>query len=137
MPAPEHGHVVHGAEVGLGGPASHRPRDAEDVGLVAASLGCQCMGAHVALVAAHEVEGVPSRHQDERPAAHPATLPTGAVSLLTRVRSVLFCNEMLGLGHLRLSLAVAGALVEQDDRSSALVVTGSPAFAGWRLPPGV
>jgi predicted glycosyltransferase len=44
---------------------------------------------------------------------------------------------MLGLGHLRLSLAVAGALVSQDDRSSALVVTGSTAFAGWRLPPGV
>jgi len=35
------------------------------------------------------------------------------------VRSVLFCNEMLGLGHLRLSLALAGALVEQDDRATA------------------
>ena len=53
------------------------------------------------------------------------------------MRSVLFCNEMLGLGHLRLSLALAGALVEQDDRATALVVTGSPAFAGMRLPPRV
>jgi predicted glycosyltransferase len=66
-----------------------------------------------------------------------ATLPTAAVSLLARVHSVLFCNEMLGLGHLRLSLAVAEALVAQGDGSSALVVTGSTAFGGWRLPQGV
>lgn len=50
------------------------------------------------------------------------------------MRSVLFCNEMLGLGHLRLSLALAEALVAQDDRATALVVTGSPAFGGLRLP---
>lgn len=53
------------------------------------------------------------------------------------MRSILFCNEMLGLGHLRLSLALAQALVAQDDRSTALVVTGSPAFGGLRLPPRV
>jgi predicted glycosyltransferase len=54
------------------------------------------------------------------------------------VRSILFCNEMLGLGHLRLSLALATALVDQrdgpargDDRAeggAALVVTGSVAL---------
>jgi predicted glycosyltransferase len=46
------------------------------------------------------------------------------------VRAILFCNEMLGLGHLRLSLAIASALVEREaeDGASALVVTGSPAF---------
>jgi predicted glycosyltransferase len=48
------------------------------------------------------------------------------------MRSVLFCNEMLGLGHLRLSLELARALVEPDERSTALVVTGSGAFAGIR-----
>ncbi|MEA2220002.1 MAG: hypothetical protein QOJ35_2628 [Solirubrobacteraceae bacterium] len=53
------------------------------------------------------------------------------------MRAVLFCNEMLGLGHLRLSLALAEALVAQDDRATALVVTASPAFGGLRLPPRV
>jgi predicted glycosyltransferase len=53
------------------------------------------------------------------------------------VRSVLFCNEMLGLGHLRLSLAIAAALTSDDDGSTALVVTGSTAAGSWRLPSGV
>ena len=53
------------------------------------------------------------------------------------MRSILFCNEMLGLGHLRLSLVLAQALVARDDRSTALVVTGSPAFGGMRIPPRV
>jgi predicted glycosyltransferase len=44
---------------------------------------------------------------------------------------------MLGLGHLRLSLALAEALVARDDGATALVVTGSPAFAGLRLVPDV
>ena len=50
------------------------------------------------------------------------------------MRSILFCNEMLGLGHLRLSLALADALVAEDEHSSALVVTGSPAFGGISIP---
>lgn len=49
------------------------------------------------------------------------------------MRSLLFCNEMLGLGHLGLSLALAEALVAPDEESTALVVTGSPAFAGMRV----
>lgn len=53
------------------------------------------------------------------------------------MRAVLFCNEMLGLGHLRLSLAIAEALVAGDDATTALVVTGSPAFGGLRLAPRV
>jgi predicted glycosyltransferase len=48
------------------------------------------------------------------------------------MRSLLFCNEMLGLGHLGLSLALAEALVA-DEESTALVVTGSPAFGGMRV----
>jgi predicted glycosyltransferase len=51
------------------------------------------------------------------------------------VRALLFCNEMLGLGHLRLSLVLAGALA--GEQGTALVVTGSPAFAGVPVPPGV
>jgi predicted glycosyltransferase len=50
------------------------------------------------------------------------------------VRSLLFCNEMLGLGHLRLSMAIAGALVADDPASTALVVTGSPALGGLQVP---
>ena len=52
------------------------------------------------------------------------------------MRAVLFCNEMLGLGHLGISLAVAEALVSEPD-DTALIVTGSPAFGGMRLPAGV
>ena len=51
--------------------------------------------------------------------------------------SVLFCNEMLGLGHLRLSLTLAEALVAEDESSSALVMTGSMAFGGLRTAPRV
>lgn len=41
---------------------------------------------------------------------------------------------MLGLGHLRLSLTLAQALVAPRDDFTALVVTGSPAFGGMRVP---
>lgn len=44
---------------------------------------------------------------------------------------------MLGLGHLRLSLAVARGIVEHDPHSTALVLTGSPAAGGFALPVGV
>jgi predicted glycosyltransferase len=63
------------------------------------------------------------------------------------VRSILFCNEMLGLGHLRLSLALATALVDGGDApaprveraaaDAALVVTGSPALNGAQRVAGV
>jgi predicted glycosyltransferase len=53
------------------------------------------------------------------------------------VRSILFCNETLGLGHLRRSLAIASALVEREADASALVVTGSPAFSVMRPRLGV
>ncbi|MBJ7354376.1 MAG: hypothetical protein JHC98_06085 [Thermoleophilaceae bacterium] len=52
------------------------------------------------------------------------------------MRAVLFCNEMLGLGHLGVSLAIAGELASGPD-DSALVVTGSPAFESMRVPSGV
>lgn len=53
------------------------------------------------------------------------------------MRALLFCNEMLGLGHLGLSLALAEELVATDEESTALVVTGSPAFGSMRVPPRV
>lgn len=53
------------------------------------------------------------------------------------MRAVLICNEMLGLGHLRLSLALARGIVECEPGSSVLVLTGSPAAGGFALPAGV
>jgi predicted glycosyltransferase len=60
---------------------------------------------------------------------------------------MLFCNEMLGLGHLRLALALATALVDGGDSpvreshktsaDTALVVTGSPALDCAQSRPGV
>lgn len=54
------------------------------------------------------------------------------------MRAILFCNEMLGLGHLRRSLVIAEALTTHGGRDdAALVVTGSPAFGGMPAPKGV
>lgn len=49
------------------------------------------------------------------------------------MRSVLFCNEMLGLGHLGLSLALSAELAAKDG-DTVLIATGSPGFAGLRVP---
>jgi predicted glycosyltransferase len=53
------------------------------------------------------------------------------------VRSVLFCNEVLGLGHLRISAALAGELAARRPAETALVVTGAHGFGTMSLPPGV
>lgn len=53
------------------------------------------------------------------------------------MRSVLFCNEVLGLGHLRISLALAGALASKRAGDTALVVTGSAGYRTMTLPSGV
>jgi predicted glycosyltransferase len=52
------------------------------------------------------------------------------------MRAMFICNEMLGLGHLGVSLAIARELVAEPG-DAALVVTGSPAFASMRAPSGV
>ncbi|MEM9140349.1 MAG: glycosyltransferase [Pseudomonadota bacterium] len=41
-------------------------------------------------------------------------------------RTLLYSHDTFGLGHLRRSRTIATALTEQDARSSALIVTGSP-----------
>ena len=53
------------------------------------------------------------------------------------MRSVLFCNEMMGLGDLRRALVVASSLVSSHEGSAALVVTGSRALGAMRVPAGV
>ena len=53
------------------------------------------------------------------------------------MRAVLFTNEILGLGHLRRSLALASALVASDEEATALVVTGSHGLGAMPIPPRV
>ncbi|MEA2389307.1 MAG: hypothetical protein QOG41_2080 [Thermoleophilaceae bacterium] len=50
------------------------------------------------------------------------------------MRAVFFCNEHFGLGHLRRSLAIAGALVETEPTATAVVVTGSRASGSVPAP---
>lgn len=49
---------------------------------------------------------------------------------------MLICNEMLGLGHLGVSLAI-GAELAAGSEDSALVITGSPAYESMEVPDGV
>jgi predicted glycosyltransferase len=52
-------------------------------------------------------------------------------------RFLLYSNEMVGLGHLRRTLAITGRLVQVDSRATALIVTGSPIQPLFDLPPRV
>ena len=42
-------------------------------------------------------------------------------------RLLLYCNECVGLGHLRRALSLAHQATELDPSTSALIVTGSAA----------
>ena len=50
------------------------------------------------------------------------------------IRVLFYSHDSFGLGHLRRSLSIAGALVERDPAASALVVTGSPTPNLFELP---
>jgi hypothetical protein len=90
---------------------------------------------HLALVAARHRRALPEIGRAARISCGRAdSYPD---SLVPFVRSVLFCNEVLGLGHLRRSLAIADALAARDEHSLALVVTGFAGYSGARLPPRV
>jgi len=52
-------------------------------------------------------------------------------------RILLYSHDSWGLGHLRRSLTLAGALVSAFPESSALVVTGSPCATFFQQPPRV
>ena len=93
----------------------------------------------------------PSRGRPEgdgpAPAAPEREHGASRIRYLRAIRAILFCNEMLGLGHLRLSLSLAEAIVvepgpndsgpEAQNASSALVVSGSPACGSVATPAGV
>jgi predicted glycosyltransferase len=55
-----------------------------------------------------------------------------------RAPRFLFCtNECVGLGHMRRTLTLAGAVTAMDPSASALVITGAPVSPGLSLPAGV
>ncbi len=52
-------------------------------------------------------------------------------------RALLYSHDTFGLGHLRRSRTIAGALIEADPGLSALIVTGSPIAGRFDFPEGV
>jgi predicted glycosyltransferase len=61
-----------------------------------------------------------------------------ATAVPQRAPRFLFCtNECVGLGHIRRTMTLAGAVTELDPRASALVITGAPFPPGLQLPSGV
>jgi predicted glycosyltransferase len=50
-------------------------------------------------------------------------------------RVLLYSHDSYGLGHLRRTLALAGAIAERDSRASTLILTGSTVASSYRLPP--
>ncbi|MDX6728427.1 MAG: hypothetical protein QOK49_3232 [Baekduia sp.] len=50
-------------------------------------------------------------------------------------RFLFYCNEMVGLGHLRRTLAIADRLAQTHDDVTSLVITGCPVESIFGLPP--
>lgn len=61
--------------------------------------------------------------------ASPATIPTARSP-----RYLFVTNECVGLGHMRRTLTLAGAVTELDPTATALVITGAPIAPGMELP---
>jgi len=71
-----------------------------------------------------------------RQPTHPLTRPRPSGRMRrSRPARFLFCtNECVGLGHMRRTLTLAGAVTERDPDASALVLTGAPIAPGLQLP---
>jgi predicted glycosyltransferase len=52
-------------------------------------------------------------------------------------RFIFYANELIGLGQLRRTVALATHLAKADPAPSSLILSGSPAEPTFRLPPGV
>ena len=68
--------------------------------------------------------------------AHPGPAGANGASPGSR-RFLLYSNEMVGLGHLRRTIAITGRLAQVDTGATALIVTGSPIQPLFDLPPRV
>src|SRR3712207_1341554 len=66
------------------------------------------------------------------------TAPLPVSSALVRShRYILYSNEMVGLGHVRRSLAIASHLTAVDESATALILTGAEIEPVFKLPPRV
>lgn len=52
-------------------------------------------------------------------------------------RFIFYANELIGLGHLRRTLALAARLSATEPAPTSLILTGSPIQPTFRLPPRV
>jgi predicted glycosyltransferase len=52
-------------------------------------------------------------------------------------RFLFYTNECVGLGHLRRTVSLAGAVCDLDSTATALIITGSPVAPEQRFPPRV
>jgi predicted glycosyltransferase len=52
------------------------------------------------------------------------------------LRTLLYCHDTYGLGHLRRTLSLAGTLSTSPLAGAQLIVSGSPAGHRFPLPPG-
>lgn len=60
--------------------------------------------------------------------------PTGGKSQTRAPRVLLYSHDTFGLGHLRRSRTIAGALTAANDQLSALILTGSPVAGRFTFP---
>jgi predicted glycosyltransferase len=60
--------------------------------------------------------------------------PTGGKSQMRAPRVLLYSHDTFGLGHLRRSRTIAGALTAADENLSALILTGSPVAGRFTFP---
>lgn len=74
------------------------------------------------------MSGPPTRPHTE------ATLPVSMADPGRTVRLLMYSHDSWGLGHLRRSLAIAGAVTKRFRRADVLIVTGSPCATQFELP---
>jgi predicted glycosyltransferase len=85
--------------------------------------------------AAAAYEGPPGGSAATSAAARGTRAPARRSSLHRRRRFLFYCNEMVGLGHLRRTLAIAECLAHAHDDVTSLVITGCPVEWIFSLPP--
>ena len=67
----------------------------------------------------------------------PDTAPTYLREKKPARRVIFYSHDTFGLGHLRRSRALAAALMDGDEKASAIILTGSPVAGRFTFPRGV
>ena len=73
----------------------------------------------------------------ERPAPRDLRRPLGLSDHMRGPRFIFYANELIGLGQLRRTLALAARLSRAEPAPTSLILTGSPVEPTFRLPPRV